>query len=442
MTRISLSQLENLDIISSMTLSLWPKLAVLFVSGIVGTHLQSSPFAILNAQAQATEGEVQSLENQEFGLEPDQVKPRKTQTKEQHSQKAPLEDTQATADPITIKPIDAEEFRVTLKKKSTSGRVLLLEDSSENHPNPGKILLLKSNTADIAAVRVLKNYPGKFAVKIVLPFQKPEIGQEYRTLKKIGDKMIEMIREREKRGADLDASKSDDDLAREISPDDNELDRGIPDPKTIKSTEEKKGKTKKDEPAPKPLFDKNGEELDEDEIDPSEADDSSSVSSEESQIIEPQRHIITLQYASMRNIDKEANSTSYNAVGARYGFNIFRRALLRSKNVQDAITLELSLFRYTINGFVTSTDSVTVVPLLGTIRYNVLLRENFTFFGYLGLIKNNVSIDTGTLSDSTAKLAKTAPIAGIGAMLRIGPSWGVRIDGGLDLFAIGAVLKF
>ncbi|HRK02917.1 MAG TPA: hypothetical protein PLH57_09660, partial [Oligoflexia bacterium] len=47
------------------------------------------------------------------------------------------------------RPIDAEEFRVQIKKKSTSGRVVLLDDPTENRPKPGKILLLKNGKENV-----------------------------------------------------------------------------------------------------------------------------------------------------------------------------------------------------------------------------------------------------------------------------------------------------
>lgn len=399
--------------------------------------------------AQVSEGEVQNIEQQEFGIESGKTKkPEETAPQQAPTPPSPpLEDVQAEAEPEKIKPIEAEEFQVKVQKKSHSGRVLLLEDAAENHPKPGKILLIKNGKDEIAAVRVLKNYPAKFAAKVVLPFNETQLGQEYRALKKIGDKIIALIKEREKRGKDLDAAKTDEELAREVSPDDNELDRGIPPPKA------KNKKSKQDPNGPlgpvdskkkpvEPLFNKEGVELGADSIVIEDEDEPlADLSVQEELPLDPYHHAFTLEYGILRNVDKNQNSATYSGLGFRYAYSFARMLLLKKRNIQDILALELSLFYYSISDFSTPGDNVTVFPLIGALRYSVLVSESLSFFTYLGFVKNNVS-QSGTSSSAAAVLGKTTAALGLGAMLKIGPAWAIRADVGLDLFGIGAVLKF
>ncbi|MEW6058401.1 MAG: hypothetical protein AB1540_17505, partial [Bdellovibrionota bacterium] len=306
---------------------------------------------------------------------------------------------------------------------------------------------------DVAAIRVLKNYPGKFAGKIILSFKTPELKQEYRALKKLGYKIMEMIKEREKRGKDLDFEKTDEDLAKEVAPDDDELDRGIPtSPKGPAKKQEKPKPEKLDEldqpsttrqNAPEPLFDREGNELTPESIEVRDEEEPfSDLSVQEDLPLEPLRHALTLQYGAMRNVDKDNNPATYSALGLRYAFNFLRMALFQRKNLQDMFTLELGMFYYTISGFSATDDSVTVLPLVGTFRYNLLVGEAFTFFLYTGILKNNVSVSAGTLSSNVETLSTTNGVFGGGTLIKIGPHWAGRLEFGTDLFGVGAVLKF
>ncbi|MBI3558708.1 MAG: hypothetical protein HY074_20765 [Deltaproteobacteria bacterium] len=395
--------------------------------------------------AQVSEKEVQGIEQQEFGIE--SGKKQKTQAPAPKADGIVPEDYQPAAEPEKVKPIEAEEFRVIFKKSSHSGRVMMFEDATDNRPRPGKILLLKKDNDDVVAIRVLKNYPGKFAAKTVLPINELKPDTEYRAIKKLGEKIIALIREREKRGKDLDSAKTDEDLAKEVSPDDNELDRGIP---------LQKGKTKKVLPSrpdgaagpgmPEPLFSKDGGELSADSIEIKDEDEPyNDLSVQEDLPIEPNRHSVTLEYGSLKSVDQNANPATYSGVGLRYGFNIWRMALFHRKSLQDMVTLEAGLFYYTIAGFVTADDSVTVYPFVGDLRYTLLIGESLGLFGYLGFTKTYASAGNDTsvaLTAAVAGLNTTRSALGVGATLKIGPSWAVRLDVGTDLFGIGAVLKF
>ena len=397
------------------------------------------------SHAQVSEKEVQGIEQQEFGIE--SGKKQKTQSSEGKNPETRPEDSQPGADPEKVRPIEAEEFRVRYTKSSHSGRVMMFEDATENRPRPGRILLLKKDNDDVVAIRVLKNFPGKFAAKIVLPINELKPDTEYRAIKKLGEKIIALIREREKRGKDLDAAKTDEDLAKEVSPDDNELDRGIP---------LQKAKTKKVMPSrpdgatgpgsPEPLFNKEGGELNADSIEIKDEDEPyNDLAVQEESPIEQNRHAVTLEYGSMKSVAADASPTTFSGIGLRYGFNIWRMALWHRKSLQDMVTVEAALFYYTISGYLTPDDSVTVYPIIADVRYTLLVGESLGLFGYLGVVKNTASTSkdaSPALVSAVLGLNTTRTALGVGATLKIGPAWAVRLDVGTDLFGVGAVLKF
>jgi hypothetical protein len=398
-------------------------------------------FAIVapRAQADVSEKDVRNVEQQEFGIDNSEQLEQKGVKPE--APVAPA-DVQPEASPEKINPIEAEEFKVRGTKKSRSGRVILFDDATDNKPRPGKVLLLKAGDEEISAIRVLKNYPGKFAAKVILPFKETQLDTEYRALKKLGDKIIALIKEREK-GKDLDAMKTDEDLAKEVDPDDNELDRGIPSPAPNSKKKVKKTAAPKDPNKPQPLWDKDGNELSPDNIEVKDEDEPyADLSVQEDLPLEPLRHAITAQYAQIRNVDNGNNAAQYSGFGIRYAFNFARMVLLHRRTLQDMLSLEASAFYYSISGFNVSTDSYTVIPIIGTLRYNLLVGENLDFFLYGGLLKNNVSQSGATDNSGTVLLGTTKAALGGGAMVKIGPAWAIRLDFGTDLFGVGAVLKF
>lgn len=415
--------------------------------------------------AQVSEDEVQKMEEQEFGLDGGQkAKPRQVQV-ETPVQTNPLEkpslpDEQTGAAPEPIRPIEAEEFMIKPLKKSRTGRVILFEDPAENRPRPGKVLLLKSGNDDVLAVRVLKNYPGRFAAKAVLTFKELQLNNEYRALKKLGNKIIALIKEKEerdRRGKNLNENKTDEDLAKEVAPDDNELDRGIPlpKPKGKRPVAPVSAPQTRAPDMPEPLFSKDGEELGSssggDALEVGDEDGGyGDLSIREDVPLEPKNHAVSLEYASLRSIDKDKNAASYSGFGARYAYNFWRSPFIKKKTLQDLMSVELGLFYYSITGFASTDDSVTVYPFDATVRYNLLFGDSFSAFGYLGFVKNfvkaadNPSTTTPatTAATDTTVLNTTKASIGIGAMLKIGPSWAIRVEYGTDLFGVGAVLKF
>lgn len=376
---------------------------------------------------------------------------------------------QTSLDAEEIKEIDATEFNVRLTKTSRSGRVLLLADPGEQDPYPGKILLLKSGKTEVAAIRVLKRYRGKFAAKVVLPFASVKVGEEYRALRKIGDKMNEMILEREKNLEDPDHLKTDDELSKEVAPDDAELDRGIPlapppkpktktAPKVIDPPAERlddastnASSSKPAEPTveklevqkmPDPLFNKNGDEINSQgnlEVSP---DDEALLDpfAEPFVFLEPYPNAMSFQYAQINNVDSARKQASYTSFGGRYAYNFKKLILTKSGTPQDMLSIEPGIFYYTINGFQVVGDSISVMPISLNLRYSLIFSGGFTAFGYAGLLVNTVLSSENALDPTV--LANTRAALGVGGMLNFGPAWALRVDYGIDMLAIGVVLKF
>lgn len=324
-----------------------------------------------------------------------------------------------------IRPIEAEEFKVRVVKKSRSGKVFLIEDLSNNEPRPGKVILLKSGADDVAALRVLKNRDGRFIAKLVRRMGDLQEGTEYRALKKLGEKVVETPAKRQAQA--LDTTIRDDELAKEIDPNDVELDRGIPIPQKKRRT----NITKTDEISLKSL------EITEDDL----ADYSADFSQQEDSDLDPYNHALSMQLAFMVNGTADGSTKRYTAVGARYGYTFARRMLFNKPLNQDSFALEGGAFLYKIVGYETLSDELTVMPLLANLRYSVTFNEWFSIFAYAGAVKNFATVDAGAVS-SIGNLQRTRPMGGLGFMLKLGPGWYVRGDAGIDMYAFGATLKF
>jgi hypothetical protein len=323
-----------------------------------------------------------------------------------------------------IAPIEAEEFNVKLLMTSSSGKVLLLLDPSNNEPRPGKILLLKDGNTDIAAVRVLKNRDGRFIAKIVFQDSKLERDKEYRALKKLGNKNYEKLAPVEQKR--LDNTIRDKELAEEIDPDDAELDRGIPKP-TAKSKS-----TAKKEPDLSRL------EISEDEL----ADYPVDFEGTEETDLAPYKNSLSMQLALLNNATSNGGTTRYTSIGLRYGYAPIQKLFFKRPNLQDTLALEAGAFIYRIAGYETPVDELSVLAVPINLRYNLYLNEWFALFTYLGAVKSFVTISAGTVPSGTAPLARTRPMIGGGFLLKLGPGWSLRGDFGFDQLSFGAVLSF
>lgn len=359
---------------------------------------------------------------------------------------------------FAVPEIDAEEFNVRLLRTSSSKRVLLLEDINSSSPRPGRVLLLKDGDKEVAAIRVLKSYedkiPQRFAAKIVIRFSNDGevISKQYRALRKLGDRVTQLVKEADAKAGILDMNrvKSDEALANEIPPDDSELDRGIPKPAEKKPETEPATTTENKQPPP--LFTKDGIEIDDlTNEDPSQdnslMDELGDSTHKGPVLLDPFRHGVSIQYASYRAIgynatDRNYFNKTYSAVALKYSFTAANRLFFKTLSLQDQLSFDLTGMYFSIVEYFKTGDAVQVFPILLNARYTLLVSENFGFFVYAGVKRNFVSYDDPDLTTAVEQLQTTGRFFGGGVQLRIGPQWALRADIGTEGFAVGATLRF
>lgn len=177
-----------------------------------------------------------------------------------------------------------------------------------------------------------------------------------------------------------------------------------------------------------------------------DSDDAESMSVEEVHAFDPYSQWLTGAFGYFRNSGVNGSAASYFAGGGvRYGITVLDRPFLDSNGAQDAIVIEAGAFYYQVVNFITSGDSYTVVPLIGTIRYDLSFSETFTVFFYAGFMTNLAYAASGNSNDQESVregLALNTPAAGAGLLYRVGPSWDVRADLGTDTAQLALVLRF
>lgn len=203
--------------------------------------------------------------------------------------------------------------------------------------------------------------------------------------------------------------------------------------------EEKQSEEKGEKPEPQPT-------------DSAEEDDHlKNLEIEEVYPLDPFNHSFTGGFAFLRNViapDTTSTATAlsskqYASGGAKYGYTFAKMLFLKRPMVQDSVTVETGLYFYRINGFSPTdpADSYSILPVLITARYNLLLGDNMALFLYAGVLQNFVVHFAGT-AENKGFLQSHFPAGGGGFFFHIGPSWDVRLDLGYDDLGLGLVLRF
>jgi len=136
------------------------------------------------------------------------------------------------------------------------------------------------------------------------------------------------------------------------------------------------------------------------------------------------------------------NDTYFAGAGLRYGLTVGHMLFLDSSSSQDSISLEGGFFLYKVLDLTGNNDAYTVVPLIGTIRYNVLFSEAFGIFVYSGISRSTVLASSQPTDEGLERLTLTIPAAGAGMLFQIGPKWYARVDLGLEMFGVGLIVRF
>lgn len=133
----------------------------------------------------------------------------------------------------------------------------------------------------------------------------------------------------------------------------------------------------------------------------------------------------------------------------KYARTLQHLIYLKRKDIQDSLVLEGSLGFYKLITFAALNDSYSVVPFTLTARYNVLFGQDISTFIYAGFNKNFVAAyseaqvsDTPVVTTAANQLASLLPAIGIGMLFRVGPSWYIRFDAGLDQIGLALDLRF
>ena len=338
--------------------------------------------------------------------------------------------------------IEAKELDVKFIRASTSKNIYLFEQTAQQPPEelplPGRILLLRAeekSTSEpgvglpepVMAIRVLKTYPElkQFAGKRVQTYPKSDtlepLGQ-FKALEKTGDIIPPVPTSQDK--ADLKELET---APQSPSASPSPTPTPSPSPKAS-GKEEEDGSTEEA---------KVSESSDDEEKDSGQA-----TTIEEAPDVTYTPHWLTLQFGLLKNNTGSGSTTYLSAGGFRYGYSVLHMMALRKPTLYDSLTLEAGLFYYKVLGFFVSNDAYTVVPLVGTVRYNIHFGESKGIFVYGGLMKNNVISQINGTDANIALLGSTNLAAGIGFMFQIGPGWEGRFDLGLDTIGAGIMLRF
>ena len=146
----------------------------------------------------------------------------------------------------------------------------------------------------------------------------------------------------------------------------------------------------------------------------------------------PKNNNISVEYGLLNNASGDRQTTQYQGMGLRYAYVFGKDFVFSNGKAHDQLAAEAGAFYYSIFGFQTVNDQVSVVPVVGTVRYSVNIGEYLSPFVYVGGIKNFSNQEV---------LTRSRIAAGGGTLLNLGRTWAIRLEYGNELFAAGAVVK-
>jgi hypothetical protein len=381
--------------------------------------------------------------------------------------------------PITVlPPIEARSYDVLIARRSSSQRVYLFDDPTGREPQVGRILVLKRGEGEdrhnVMAFRIVRVYPERkqFAVRRIrwyLNYRVLDPGMSFLAIEKKGDLKIPS-------------------LSTEDIEDLNEVEGGRPIPgvidaetdpsenphshlnRNLKLNPYDEGvdvngvRIKKYDPMldagdiPPPVDDlsdpaKNGtntndteiRDIDDEVFDPMDSEDDEALSGiDEIRAFEPHHHSLSAELGAIRNNGPNGSSGVFKSPLFRYSFNPTNTLFVRNASVQDSFTVEVALGGYNVSNFSgpTAGDSYTVFFAGPGARYNLFITENIGFFIYGGIFKNWLIASNNASEPHRAALTSLIPAAGGGVLLKIGPSWFVRVNAGYDGLTGGIALRF
>jgi len=154
------------------------------------------------------------------------------------------------------------------------------------------------------------------------------------------------------------------------------------------------------------------------------------------------RSSLSLGFGYFKNVGSTGAAISPAGVQLRYGYNLGNMLLLKRAAYQDSLMLEGGVQLYKLTNYAANNDAYTVLPINLGLRYNIYFSSNTAIFLYGGLTKSNVMETANGSAEAVAILGGLIPSAGGGLLIRVGPHWEVRADIGIDMQALGLVLRF
>lgn len=339
--------------------------------------------------------------------------------------------------------IEARKFEISIHRVSQTGRVYLIDDKDNSKPRVGKVLLIKKNllSSPIMAIRVIRVYEDKneFAAKRIKRYANNDSlspDATYLAIEKISDlKPYQTIEDEELNDeAELDELEKPEEL--------------LPQTAAAEVEEIKKENKKPAFRTALPSTSKMDSVLDEEakadfaENPDSEDDQVNDLVAKESNLLDPDRHMVGADFALVSNAENTGSTAYYAGASFRYGLTLIRRSFFTGRHFQDSLTIEGIAFYYRILNFTGVNDSYTLLPLSGIGRYNFHFSEKLTLFVYGGVIYNYVLSNFEGTAAALQSLGGVKVAAGGGVLIKIGPRWNLRASGGIDSVSVGLALRF
>jgi hypothetical protein len=296
-------------------------------------------------------------------------------------------------------PIEAQAFAVTIEKKSTTGRVLLLQSDGQV-PLEGQLVLLKDPESRRVALRTRKLFTDqRFAAQIVREYEPgPTLA--------IGDRLQAIIKLRD---LDLEEPK-----VTAVPPDDLDL-----------------------------ILDQRRNILS-----PDEELELKSLAVDEIEERERERSGLFYRLAAIRLPGFEQGGLYSLGSGIRFSKTIAYPLFFYSSGMQDSAALDATVLFTALSGYTPAqddNDAFSLLPLNVAAKYTLYPTDGFGVFGYLGLTKTLIIASKGEepeYSEAITRLSFMQPAFGVGASIEIGPQWWAQLELGTDQIGLNLGIKF
>jgi hypothetical protein len=333
--------------------------------------------------------------------------------------------------PTPTGEIEAKAYDVRTVRPSKSGRVYLFVKDDAAMPPPGKLFLLRDGATPVMAFRVLRTYPAqkRIAAKKLRAypgFDPLGRGSRFRAFEKVGDRVVVIPPSPEDLNdlQELEAVPTD-----ELPPAPQENVDSVAAPQEEIPAEEPPPPAETlpaEEQSPPPEEKSNSEELYESE------DDELEVRDEEDEDIDSYYpNQFSMEIGLLPNADVPGPTTKFGG-GLRY-----------ARNLGTSWAIEGGFFYYKSTGDVEESPvTMTVVPLIGTLRWQTRLAEIWTGYLYAGVMYPYVASQIGASTRMLATVQTISPALGAGIFLRTGPNWYLRLNLGTDAMTAGVMLRY